>query len=233
MAMKSESSITGTKRGAKKEATPMSLTDSEVRQQIKLVKDGDEEAVCILMEFLYPFVAKILNARLRYRESKEDVLQEIFIRVFSKIHQYSGKVPFHHWVSRIAVNTCTTAYHRSKANRELRIADLSEDEARVVESIKSTAEEAGPADQLAARDLVDTLLASLNPDDQLVMQLVYLQGYSHQQVSDVTGWSVSLAKVRAFRARQRLRRTLQKLNAEREPAMGITAVLRGIVGEAA
>ncbi|MBT5708913.1 RNA polymerase sigma factor [Verrucomicrobia bacterium] len=211
--------------------TEATLTNDEVTQHVERVKQGDETSVSVLMEFLFPFVAKILNARLRYRESKEDVSQEIFIRVFSKIEQYSGKVPFHHWVSRIAVNTCTTAYHRSKANRELRIADLSEDEARVVESIKSTATEPGPADQLAARELVEKLLESLNPDDRLVISLVYLNGYSHQQVSDVTGWSVSLAKVRAFRARQRLRRTLAKLTADPDPVLGFSKLLNGIVGE--
>ena len=213
--------------------TQLSLTNEEVARHIELVKEGSEESVCALMEFLYPFVAKILNARLRYRESKEDVSQEIFIRVFSKIHQYAGKVPFHHWVSRIAVNTCTTAYHRSKANRELRIADLSEEEARVVEGIKTTTDEPGPADQLAARELVDKLLESLNPDDQLVIRLVYLNGYSHQQVSDLTGWSVSLAKVRAFRARQRLRRTLAKLTADPVPDLGLAGLLRGVVAETA
>ena len=210
-----------------------SLTQEQVRQHIERVKRGDEESVLILMDFLYPFVAKIVNARLRYRESKEDVSQEIFIRVFNKIDQYSGKVPFHHWVSRIAVNTCTTAYHRAKANRELRIADLSEDEARVVESIKSTAASAGPSEEFAARELVDKLLESLKPDDQLVIRLVYLNGYSHQQVSDVTGWSVSLAKVRAFRARQRLRRTLARLTAETESAVRVSGLLQGLVGEAA
>ena len=216
-----------------KQNTELSLTQKEVAQHIKRVKAGDEESVKALMDFLYPFVAKILNARLRYRESKEDVSQEIFIRVFSKIEQYSGKVPFHHWVSRIAVNTCTTAYHRSKSNRELRIADLSEEEARVVESIKATASESGPGDQLAARELVDKLLESLKPDDQLVIRLVYLNGYSHQQVSDLTGWSVSLAKVRAFRARQRLKRTLAKLTADPTPVLGFSNLLNGIVGEAA
>lgn len=213
--------------------TEVTLSNDEVARHVERVKQGHEESVSILMEFLYPFVAKILNARLRYRESKEDVSQEIFIRVFSKIEQFSGKVPFHHWVSRIAVNTCTTAYHRSKANRELRIADLSEDEARVVETIKSTASEAGPSDQLAARELVDKLLESLKPDDRLVIRLVYLKGYSHQQVSDITGWSVSLAKVRAFRARQRLRRTYLKLTADPVPVLGFSKLLGGIVGEAA
>ena len=210
-----------------------SLSSTEVAHHVNEVKCGNEDSVRVLMEFLYPFVAKILNARLRYRESKEDVSQEIFIRVFSKIEQYSGKVPFHHWVSRIAVNTCTTAYHRAKARQELRIADLSEEEARVVESIKATAEEASPSDQLAARELVEKLLASLRPEDQLVIRLVYLSGYSHQQVSDLTGWSVSLAKVRAFRARQRLRRTLAKLTADPGPIPGVAGVFDGLVGNAA
>ena len=56
------------------------LTNREVARHVKKVKRGDEESVKVLMDFLYPFVAKIINARLRYRESKEDVSQEIFIR---------------------------------------------------------------------------------------------------------------------------------------------------------
>ncbi len=206
-----------------------SLTSEEVNRLVARVADGDEEAARDLMEYLFPFVSKIVNARLRYRESKEDVTQEIFMRVFTKLGQYSGKVPFHHWVSRIAVNTCTTAYHRSKANREFRLADLSEEEARVVESVKSAADEIEPSDHLAARELVEKLLDTLNSDDRLVIRLVYLNGFSHQQVSDVTGWSVSLAKVRAFRARQRLRRSLDRLNSAPVPTAPPLEVLKGLV----
>lgn len=213
--------------------TELTLNNEEVAARIVRVKEGCEDSVRVLMEFLFPVVAKIVNSRVRCRESKDDVTQEIFIRVFSKIDQYSGAVPFHHWVSRIAVNTCTTAYHRAKSSRELRMADLSEDEERVVENLKTTAGEAAPSDRFAAREIVEKLMASLNAEDELVIRLVYLNGYSHQQVSDLTGWSVSLAKVRAFRARQRLRRTLEKLTAEPQIPVPIPQALQGLISQAA
>src|ERR1700688_2555442 len=97
----------------------------------------------------------------------------IFIKMFQKLPQFSGKVPLLHWVSRIAVNTCLNQIRHEKRRPEVRLADLSEDEAAVVEHLATSPSELNASDQFASRELVDRLLESLKPKDRLLMRLMY------------------------------------------------------------
>src|ERR1043166_7981830 len=147
------------------------------------VRQRDEDAARSLLNQLYPLVIKLVRAHLPRRTSEEDLAQGIFMKVFAKIEQCSGTVPFEHWVSRIAVNTCLNQLQAEKIRPELRWADLSEEEERVLECLPSTAGELRhPDEQVAAKDLVDRLLAKLSPEDRLVISLINLEGYSNEEV---------------------------------------------------
>ncbi len=132
----------------------------------------------------------------------------IFIKVFQKLNQFSGKVPLEHWVSRIAVNTCLNQIAAEKVRPELRHADLSEEEQAVVENLATSSEELAPDRQFASRQLVEHLLELLKPVERLVIDMIYLQGRSVEEIRKLTGWSAALIKVRAFRARQKMKAQL-------------------------
>src|ERR1700687_2285891 len=145
------------------------------------------------------------------RTSEEDLCQMIFIKVFQKLSQYSGKVPLEHWVSRIAVNTCLNQIESERVRPELRHADLSVEEQAVIENLATAAEELAPDQRFASRQLVDHLLAALKPVERLAIDLLYLQGRSVEEIRKITGWSAALIKVRAFRARQKMKQQLAKI----------------------
>ena len=84
----------------------------------------------------------------------------------------------------------------------------------MVQNLAATAEELRPDQSLGARDLVDRLLVVLKPAERLVIDLLYLQQHSVAEIQKLTGWGASLVKVRAFRARQKLKQQLAKLKAE-------------------
>ncbi|MCE0498704.1 MAG: RNA polymerase sigma factor, partial [Methylacidiphilales bacterium] len=113
---------------------------------------------------------------------------------------------FLHWVSRIAVNTCLNQIRHEKRRPEVRLADLTEEEAGVVENLATRPDELDVSQSLAARDLVEKLLEGLRPPDRLLMRLMYLEGHSQEEISALTGWNGALIKVRAFRARSQLRK---------------------------
>ena len=137
----------------------------------------------------------------------------IFIKVFQKLSQFSGKVPLEHWVSRIAVNTCLSQIEAEKVRPELRQADLSEEEQAVVENLAASSDELAPDRQLASRQLVEHLLEILKPVERLVIDLLYLQGRSVEEIHKIMGLSAAAIKVRAFRARQKMKAQLGKLSA--------------------
>ena len=141
----------------------------------------------------------------------------IFIKVFQKLSQFSGKVPIEHWVSRIAVNTCLSQIEAEKVRPEVRHADLSEEEQAVVENLATSSDELAPDRQLASRQLVEHLLQLLKPAERLIIDLLYLQGRSVEEIHKITGLGVAAIKVRAFRARQKMKAQLAKIGGGTTP----------------
>ena len=175
------------------------------------VRARDEDAARALMDRLHPLVLKVVRGHLPWRTSEEDLVQTVFMKVFTNIEQFEGRVPIEHWVSRIAVNTCLSAIKAEKSRPELRWADLSEEAQAVVESLASDRMEGGENGGAAARELVNDLLGRLNPADRLVVTLLHLEEKSVAEVRARTGWSTALVKVRAFRARKKLQKILAQL----------------------
>ena len=159
----------------------------------------DDEAARELVLRLYPLVAKMVLSHRPRRTSEEDLCQMIFIKVFQKLSQFSGKVPLEHWVSRIAVNTCLSQIESEKVRPELRHADLSKEEQAVVENLAASSDE--------------HLLETLKPAERLVIDLLYLQGHSVEEIHEITGMGIAAIKVRAFRARQKMKTQLAKIEA--------------------
>jgi RNA polymerase sigma-70 factor, ECF subfamily len=189
------------------------MDDSDARALVKAALAHDDDAARELVRRLYPLVGRIVRAHRPRRTSEEDLSQMIFIKLFQKLSQFSGKVPLEHWVSRIAVNTCLNQIAAEKVRPELRHADLSEEEQAVVQNLAASSEELGPDRRFASRQLVDHLLDLLKPAERLVIDLLYLQQRSVEEIRQLTGWSASLIKVRAFRARRKMKDQLDKISA--------------------
>lgn len=175
------------------------------------VRQRDQAAARELVEHLHPLVVRIVRAHLPRRVAEEDLTQEIFLKMFTRLAQYQGAVPFPHWVSRIAVTTCIDHLRAQKRRPEFRWADLSETEAEVLNNVITNENDVPANDAIAAHELVHKLIAQLKPDDQLVVRLLDLEQKSIAEISGITGWNQSLIKVRAFRARRKLQKLFQEL----------------------
>lgn len=175
------------------------------------VRQQDQSAARALVNHLYPMVIRIVRARLPRRLAEEDLAQEIFLKMFSRLSQFQGAVPFSHWVSRIAVTTCIDQLRAQQRRPELRWADLSETEAEVLDNVLTGADDAMPGDALAANELVNKLLGQLKPEDQTVIRLLDLEQKTVAEISQLTGWGQSMIKVRAFRARRKLQKLFEAL----------------------
>src|SRR6266571_1317490 len=187
------------------------MADRDSAELVQAALQHDDEAARELVRRLYPLVAKMVRSHRPRRTSEEDLCQMIFIKVFQKLSQFSGKVPLEHWVSRIAVNTCLNQIESERVRPELRHADLSEEEQAVVENLATSSDELAPDQRFASRQLVEHLLAALKPVERLAIDLLYLQGRSVDEIRKITGWSAALIKVRAFRARQKMKAQLARI----------------------
>ena len=185
---------------------PINIADCLLRW-----KEGDEAAAEELIRHLFPVISKIVRTHLPRRDDEKDLVQEILMKTFAKLHQYKGDAPITHWVSRLAVTTCLDRLRAQKIRPEVRHADLTPDESDVFDAAWMMGSSPDASEAIAARDVVDKILSSLSPEDRSLILMVDLEGRSLQEISDTTGWSISKIKMRLFRIRPQLRQMIQKL----------------------
>ena len=169
------------------------------------VRRRDQAAARELVDHLHPLVIRIVRSHLPRRVAEEDLAQDIFLKMFTRLEQYQGAVPFPHWVSRIAVTTCIDQLRAQKRRPEFRWADLSENEAELLDAVMTNEKDVAANDAMASHELVHKLLDQLKPDDRMVLQLLDMEQKTIAEIGELTGWNTSLIKVRAFRARRKLR----------------------------
>lgn len=174
---------------------------------------GDEEACRWIVAVLHPMVSRLVRGQIRRTADLEDVVQEIFVKIFVKLHQYRGPQPFSHWVSRLSITTCYDWLRRQKARPVVMASDLSEAERTALERILTTdgAEDANAGRMDLLGDLLDRLIASLKPQEQVVIRLLDLEEKSVAEISELTGWGNSKVKVTAFRARKKLNEMIKRM----------------------
>ncbi|MSU66182.1 MAG: sigma-70 family RNA polymerase sigma factor [Opitutus sp.] len=175
------------------------------------VRRREQAAARALVEYLYPLVIRIVRSHLPRRVAAEDLAQDVFMKMFTRLEQYQGAVPFSHWVSRIAVTTCIDQLRAQKRRPEFRWADLSENEAELLDAVMTNENDVPANDAMAAHEIVHQLIAQLKPDDQMVIRLLNLEQKTIAEIAGLTGWNQSVIKVRAFRARRKLQELFKEL----------------------
>ena len=190
-------------------------TDNELARA--WLRSGSEAAARELVRRLHPRVAGIARAHLSRRDAIEDLVQEVFLRVFEHLGGYDFAQPLEHWASRITLNVCRNRHRHEAARPELRAADLRETERALLLDLPPvldrSEENAGKAD---ATSLVERILDQLAPDERVILTLFELEGRSAGEVAALTGWSVLNVRMRAFRARRKAARIASALRAQLE-----------------
>lgn len=191
------------------------LTDAEI---VRLVVGGKTDAFETLIARHQAQVFKIVGRHVP-RAQVDEVAQEVFVRAFTSLATFAEQAPFHHWLASLAVRTCYGYWREAYRSRETSMSALSEEGQTWVEHV--LAEQAGRSfhQQTAAQEAKAVLhwaLDQLSPENRTVLTLVYLDGLSVREAAALLGWSQVNVKVRAHRARLRLRTLLLGLVEERE-----------------
>lgn len=189
----------------------MEPSDTEL---IAAVRKGEVEKFETLITRYQPRVFATARRYARREDEVQDIVQEVFIKAFQKLDSFRAEAPFEHWLMRMAVRTCYDFLRSHQRNRETTLTDLSDLEVDWLERFA-----AGPEDNSkntdAARTLVERVMAQLSPEARLVITLLEIQDRSVKEISRLTGWSVPLVKVRAFRARAQMKKILETLTQEK------------------
>jgi RNA polymerase sigma-70 factor (ECF subfamily) len=186
----------------------------DVQACIVRVRAGDERASVALVEHLHPLVRRLVRNHLPRRETEEDLMQQAMIKVFQKLEAYQPRegFPFEHWVSRLTVRTCLDALRAERSRPEFRMADLGAGETEWLDFLMDRqAEPPRHSEAADAKVVVMSLLAQLSPSDRLVLTLLDLEQRSTLEISQITGWTRPMVKMRAMRARLKLRQVAQRV----------------------
>jgi len=176
-------------------------------------QDGDESAFAEIVRRYSPRVFSVASRFFRQRSLVEEAAQEIFLKAYTQLGSFEGRGSLEGWLTRIATNTCLNMVRSSKRRPELTVSDLTDDEEGWLnqQSAGDGREQASVENSLVAADLADRLLAVLPPEDQQALLMIDGEDASIKEVAEATGWSESKVKVRAFRARKKLREAMEKL----------------------
>ncbi len=146
----------------------------------------------------------------RREDEVEDIVQEVFMKAFERLPGFRFEAPFEHWLMRVAVRTCYDFLRVHQRTREFCFTDLSDEENDWLERFRVDPDEADERAN-AAQALVRRLMEAIPPQFRLVIQLLEIEERSIKEIQELTGWSVPLIKVRAFRARAAMRKALLRL----------------------
>ena len=184
-------------------------TDAELAVAIG---HGDEAAFAILFERHRRRIAIIAGRFFQQKEEVEDVIQESFAKAYFAIKDFSddGTGSMAGWLSRIAFNTCYDELRRRRRKPERGTGALTSDEEQTISSLMTGAGEFSVESTAITRDLANKLLSRLSAEDRIVLVLLDVEGLSVAEIGQVVGWSSAKVKIRAFRARNELRRILRR-----------------------
>jgi len=153
-------------------------------------------------------VYAILHRYERDAHKIEDLAQETFVKAWRALDQFDGRAPFDHWLSKIAVRVALDHLRREKRRQnEIGLPELGDD---VLDWLRS-GDEKSELDGRAAAELLDLAMRELSPLDRVVITMQEIEGRSVKEICEATGASGVAVRVRALRARGRLRRALEKL----------------------
>ena len=162
-------------------------------------KGGERKAQKELFDTLAP---KMMTLCLRYmgsREEAEDILQEGFVTLFTKLDSYQGTGSFEGWARKIFVNTALMHLRRTDA------LSLSDD---ISQAHGLSAQEATPLQKMGYRELVE-LIAALPPDHRTVFNMYVVEGYSHKEIAQQLGCTEATSRSKLQRARLRLQEMMK------------------------
>ena len=191
----------------------MEPTDAEL---IKAVLAGDTSSFEVLITKYQPRVFGTARKYARRESEVEDIVQEVFIKAFNKLGTFRGDSPFEHWLMRLAVRTCYDFLREHQRNREQTLSEITDEESRWLERVSVEGDPIADSESAsAARLFIHKLLEHLSPESRLIIQLLEIEEKSLKEIAQLTGWSVPMIKVRAFRARAAMRKTLERLEKDR------------------
>lgn len=182
-----------------------SSKSEEERELVRLAQNGTVAAYEELIRRHQRRVTALVGSILRRREDVEDVVQQVFLKVFISLNRFDLRAAFSTWLYKITVNECWDYLRKKKVRPLVYEADLSEEQVSRLDGIVSADRPPeGPNERAEVKELLEWMLDKLPEQDRQLLVLKEMEGFSVHELAEILGLNVNTVKVRLFRARARL-----------------------------
>lgn len=185
----------------------LNLSEEERQQadtkDIAAIRQGNNRVYLRIIERYQEEIARQMRRFSRESAIVEELTHDVFVEAYLSLPKFRGNAPLLHWLRKIALRVGYNYWTQRNARQSHEVTLAPEDWQRLNDT------HALPERASEAAELAFTLLAQLPSKDRLALTLIYLEGYSLDEVAQLTGWTLTGTKVRAFRARNRLRKLME------------------------
>ena len=177
---------------------------------VAAVLGGDIESFEELILRYQPRIFGMARKYFRNESDVEDLVQAIFTKTYKKLGSFKKTAPFEHWFMRLSVNTCYDALRRRTKHREQAVSDLIFEDESWQNRLDNIPDSEDQESLDKANELVHSVMEQISNKARIVLTMQELEGRSIREISELTGWSISLVKVQAFRARKEMRAAVER-----------------------
>lgn len=191
---------------------------SDMDEAIALLKKGDEhaleKAITVLQQAVFAFGMRVCGQR----EDAEDTMQEVLFKAIPYLPKFDNAAALAKWLYKVARNSCLMSRRRSKfaPKQDLSLDELMPGQAELQELDKQPLNPEGAAMRGEQGLRLREAIRGLPPHYRIVLVLRDMEGFTDEEVSEITGLRPGTIRVRLHRARLFVRRELTNKNAEAE-----------------
>jgi len=170
---------------------------SDEADDIRAALNGDGSAYERIIRRHQQAIGRRMLRFTRDRREAEELTHDVFVEAYVNLRSFRGESPFEHWLQRIATRTGYKFWKRRGKNKAV--------ELEVAEAVPTRSSAA--SDDLAEE--VHRKLEQLPPRDRMVLTLLYVEERSVAEAAELIGWTQTMVKVQAFRARGKLKKLIE------------------------
>ena len=189
------------------DATPDTSVVAEERQEIAAARGGDDDAFRRIVQRYQSTIATQMQRFSRDPTVVEELVHDVFVEAFVSLNAFRHRSPFEHWLRKIAVRVGYRLWKTQARDRQRRDALLSEPTLQA--ALQTPCQTASDAN-----DRLHTVLEMMSHRDRLVLTLLYWDDCTVAEAAELAGWTQTMVKVQAHRARKKLKRLLEEINIE-------------------
>lgn len=189
------------------------IDDRDIIQQ---VLDGDINKFEMLIEKYRQKVFAIVGKRIPY-EDHNSVAQDVFLNCFRSLANFDPDRAFENWLSTIAIRTCYNYWREHAKDKQIVSApeDKYDNWLEIAGTAKSLEDFESKVNREETLEILEIVMNQLSPEDRVLVEIIYFEGMSLQEAADILEWKLSKVKVRAMRARNKMREIIGAVSGKR------------------